>query len=56
MAPLHFLGQDGQNEVQPDISGHVTPFTLALVSQDVDGIINGTTSFLSSGLSKWKVT
>ena len=47
MVPLHFLGQDDQNEVQHDIIGHLMPLVLA--SHDADGIINGTIALLKSG-------
>ena len=44
IAPLHFLCQDDQTEVQHDFFSHVT-MALAPASHDVHGIINGTTEF-----------
>ena len=48
MAPLHSFGQDNQNEVQNDISGHVMHFVLALTSCDADGTDNGIIAFICS--------
>ena len=48
MAPLYLLGQDKQNEVQHDFSGHVMLLVLTLASSDVVGIVNGTIAFVIS--------
>ena len=45
MAPFHLLGQDAQNEMKHDISGHMMP--LISTSCDAHGIINSTTAFVA---------
>ena len=45
IAPLHRLGQDDQDEVQPDFSGHVTPLAVASASLHTDGIVSSTITF-----------
>ena len=56
IAPFYSLGQDDQNEFQHNFFSHVITLALALVSNDDDGIINGTTPFLKSRQSKWGAT
>ena len=46
MAPLHFIGQHDQNEVQDYFIDHVTPLAPALTSCDADSVGNGTVAFL----------
>ena len=48
MAALHFLGQDDENEVKHDISGHVIPLAPVSVSHNATSIVNGTIAFLKS--------
>ena len=48
MAPLNFLGQDNQNEMQHDFFGHMMLLALALMSHGADGVINGSVAFLRS--------
>ena len=50
MAPFHSLGQDDQNDMQHDYSGHVMP--LALLSHYTDSVINDISVFLRSLQSK----
>ena len=54
MAPLHSPGQDCQNEMQHDFLGNMTQLALALalVSDDANGIINGSITSPSSRQSK----
>ena len=56
MAPLHFLGQDNQNELQHDLFVHVMPLALASASSYADGVINGILSSLRSRWLKWFAT
>ena len=53
IAPLHSLGQDDWNEVEPDTLSHVMSLALASVSHNANGVINGTIAFLRSKQSKW---
>ena len=46
VTPLHSLGQDDQNKVKHHVFGQVTTLVLKLVSNDVNGVIKGTTVFL----------
>ena len=52
MTPLHLFSQGNQNEVQHDFFGIVMHLVLALASCNVDGIVHGTTAFVSSRGSK----
>ena len=53
--PLHSLGQDNQNEIQHDLSGHLMLLELASVSHAVNSTINGTIAFLKLRQLKWGV-
>ena len=48
MKPLHFPGQDNQNEVQHDFFGHVMPLVLESAVCDADNIISHTIALLMS--------
>ena len=47
MASFNLLGQDNLNEEQHYPLGHMMHFMLALASCDADGIVKGTTAFVS---------
>ena len=42
IAPLHWLVQDDQNDVQLDFFSHLTLVALASESGDANGIVSGT--------------
>ena len=48
VAPLHFLVQDDQNEMQHDFFSHLTLLALASASCDATGIVNNTIVFITS--------
>ena len=47
MVPLDLFSQDNQNEVKHDVFGHVMHLVLALATHDANGIVSGTTTFVS---------
>ena len=47
MAPLPSLGQGIRNKVQHDFFGNVTPLALTSAAYGTDGMIYGTTEFLT---------
>ena len=46
MVQLYLLAQDGQNEVQNDLFGHVMPMAPVLASHGANGIVSGTIIFI----------
>ena len=52
MVKLLLLAQDDQNEVQHHSFGHVMSLAPVLAAHDANGILNGTTAFIRSSLSK----